>query len=121
MFNRTVQIDAGGNWVVSAGQLVFLDNEDYIIQTLKENISLFLGEYRFDTTKGMPYFQQIMIKGYNPNVIRGAFIDTILASPGIKSVNSLDLSFDRPNRSLTVTLEAQSDVGLLSTSFSVSI
>lgn len=121
MINRSIKIDADGNWVVFAGQLQWVDGEDYIIQTLKENISLFLGEYKYNTTKGMPFFQQILIKGYNPNVIRGAFLDTILASPGIISVNTLVLKFDRPQRALTVTLTAQSNVGLLSTSFTVSI
>ncbi len=121
MVNRTIKIDADGNWVVEGGLLVWLDGTEYITQTLIENIKLFAGEYRFNTSAGMPWFQQILIKGYNPNVIRGAFLNTALASPGISSVNTLNLTFDRPNRQLHVDLEAQSDVGLLAVSFAVTI
>lgn len=119
MINRSIKVDDDGNWVVEGGLLVWVDGEDYIIQTLKENMRLFLGEYRYDTSVGMPWFQQILVKGYNPNVARGAFINCALNSPGISSVRNLTLSFDRPNRTLNVNIEAQSDLGLLVTSFTL--
>ena len=103
-----------GDYTVVAGELIFVDEEDYIRQSWEERLRFFMGEYRYDSTIGVPYFQKILIKGFNVNIVRGVFISETLKSPGIKSVKKLTLDFNASSRTMNVSCDAQSDVGLLS-------
>jgi hypothetical protein len=46
-------LDASGNWAMGS-------NPYAIAQDVASAIKLFLGELYYDTTKGIPYFQQIL-------------------------------------------------------------
>lgn len=114
---------------VSGGQLVFVglpgntsSLKSYIAQLVKSRLGLFQGEYLPNALEGMPWFQKILIKGYNPNVVRGAFYDRIAGTPGVSSVKSLTLNFQPTSkRELSVAFEAQSAVGLIADQFTLPI
>ena len=122
MIARSPKTDpATGDYVVVAGELVFVDGAEYIAQSLQERFRFFMGEYKYDVNFGMPYFQQILIKGFNANIIRGAFTNMALSCPGVSAVKSLTLDFNHSARSMAVNIEVQSDVGLLPISFSIAV
>lgn len=114
---------------VAGGQLVFVglpgnipSLKSYIAQLVKSRLGLFQGEYLPNAQEGMPWFQKILIKGYNPNVVRGAFYDRIAGTPGISSVKALTLNFQPTSkRGLSVAFQAQSDVGLIADQFTLPI
>ena|ERR1017187_10157225 len=120
MINRSPKL-TGGDWTVVAGQLVFVDGADYIRQSWACRLAFFQGEYKYDINFGMPYFQQILIKGFNANIVRGAFNNMTLGTPGVSSVKSLTLNFNHAARAMSVSAEAQTDLGLLPLATTVSI
>ena len=67
--------------------------------------------------EGMSWFQSILIKGYNPNVVRGAFINRILGTLGVQSIVSINFVFNTSLRSLQVNFQVQTNLGLLSDQF----
>ncbi len=71
-------IDASGNIAMASGPYA-------LAQDAASAIKLFKGEYWYDTTLGIPYFQQIL--GLNPpvNLMRTQFQNAALTVPGIAS------------------------------------
>jgi hypothetical protein len=78
---------------------------------------LFQGEYLPNLQEGMPWFQSILIKGYNPNVVRGVFINRILGTLGVQSIVSINFVFNTSQRALQVNFQVQTNLGLLSDQF----
>lgn len=106
-----------GDLVVFAGQLLMAYGTDYIRQLIRSRLLMFQGEYLPDSQEGMPWFQSILIKGYNPNAVRGAFRDRILGTNGVQSIQSLVLSFNSAQRTLSVSFAVQTNLGLLTDNF----
>jgi hypothetical protein len=106
-----------GDLVVMNGQLVMAYGTDFIRQSIKSRLMLFQGEYLPNLQEGMPWFQSILIKGYNPNVVRGAFINRILGTLGVQSIVSINFVFNTSLRSLQVNFQVQTNLGLLSDQF----
>lgn len=111
-------VDANtGDLVVFGGQLVMAYGTDFIRQLIRSRLGLFQGEYAPNLQEGMPWYQSILIKGFSPSAIRGFFLDRILGTLGVQSVPVLKLQFDSKARALSVTFQAQTNLGLLSDQF----
>ncbi len=69
-------LDASGNLALASGAYA-------LAQDAASAIRLFKNEYWYDTTIGIPYFQQIL--GENPplELIRAQFQDAALSVPGV--------------------------------------
>ena len=71
-------LDASGNMAVAS--------EPYALaQDVASAVRLFAGELWYDTSKGVPYFQQVL--GYLPPVslLRSLFAEAALSVPGVVS------------------------------------
>ncbi len=108
-----------GDLVITGGQLQFTYGTAYIAQLIRSRLLLFQGEYIFDTTQGMPWLQSILIKGVNPNAVRNYFSQMILGTPGVQSIQTLTLNFNFSQRTLSVNLVAQTNLGLLTTNYQI--
>lgn len=98
---------------LSGGDLVLVADFGAIEQEIAIRLAFVFGEWFLDTTAGLPYFDNILVKSPNLAAIRTIFMDEILASAGVKGVLSLSLDFDRQERSLTVTFSVNTDLGKL--------
>lgn len=111
---RDIKLDAiTGDWDVSTGDLVILTGGDAIIQSAKLHLGFFQGEWFLDLDAGVPYWQRVMGKVKDPNILYPIFRAALLEPQGVVSVQSLVLTFDRSTRSLRVVFELLTDVGLL--------
>jgi hypothetical protein len=110
-----------GDLVVTGGQLQFVTGTAYIGQLIKSRLALFQGEYMPNVNEGMPWYQSILVKGYNANIIKGAFTTRILGTPGVVSIVSLTLTFNTTARSLVVAFVVQTSLGLLSDQYLIPI
>jgi hypothetical protein len=110
---RALKLDSNYNVVHVAGQLQRVSDGESVVQAVKFALSVFQGEYFLDTTAGLPYFQEILVK--NPDVaqIRRRIADRIESVPGVAELVSLTLDFDRPNRTLAVRFTITTDTAEL--------
>jgi len=96
-------------------QLVYDDpdnkNPAGIVSDVRSRLQFFAGEWFLDQSIGLPYYQQILVKNPNLAAVKALFYREILATPGISSITSLTLDFNRAQRQLTVTYSAASDFG----------
>lgn len=108
---------AGDNdLIVVNGDLVLVADMAAIKQEIYIRLQFVAGEWFLDTTAGLPYFENILVKSPNLAAIRTIFMDEILASAGVKSVLKLNLDFNAKKRELAVDFSVNTDLGLLTDS-----
>ena len=100
-----------GDIAFEDGDLVLIEGVDAVAQTLKQRLSFGLGEWFLSINEGVPYFQTILLKNPNIAAIEGIFRNTILSTPGVLELLSLDFDFDSRNRVFEVNFEARSQQG----------
>lgn len=110
---RDLLLDDTGDLALSGGDLVLVSDLAAIEQEISIRLQFLRGEWFLDTTAGLPYFQNILVKSPNLAAIKTLFTNEILSSAGVKALLSLVLDFDRKARVLTVTFSVSTDLGQL--------
>lgn len=112
--NRDIALDDDGDLSVSGGDLQLVSGADAIVQAVRIRLQFFRGEWFLDVDAGVPYFQDVLVKNPDPNVLQAVFRAAILETPGISELTALSIDFDRTNRRLSVSYRADTDVGEIS-------
>lgn len=91
------------------------DNEDGIntdlAQRLKTRLLLVKGESYLFPDEGVDYFGQIWIKNPVMATVKALFVKCILETPGVLSISTFTMNYDRAARSLTLDFTVKSAVG----------
>lgn len=96
----SVALNDSGDWDLSSGKGRIVDS---VAQRITTATKLFLGEDRYDSSKGFPWFEEIF-KGKIPPAAFAARLKTYwLSLPGVTSVDSIDISIDPKTRLATVS------------------
>lgn len=96
---------------ITNGDLSMNSGETSIQQALQQALQVWLGEWFLDTTVGVPYRQQILVKNPNIDVIQGLIIDAATKVPGVTEITDFSMDYSSNNRSLTIALTAQTSNG----------
>ena len=100
-----------GEIVIEAGELQFVTGTDAIAQHVATRMRLFKGEWFLDRNIGVPYFDEVMVKTQDAALIAPIFRRVIEETPGIESVDRLDVELDSTTRTLSIEGEATSADG----------
>lgn len=73
-----------------------------LAQRLKIKLQFFVGEWFLDENYGIPYFQEIFVKGTNRDTIDDRFKLAISSEDGVQRLSSYSSSIDRSTRELSV-------------------
>lgn len=95
------------------GRTSFVDGADRIAQQINTALLAFLGEWFLDTTFGVPYFEDVLVKSPDRASIEAIFRTRIRAVPGVNRVRALDLQIERQLRVLRVAYDADTAAGRL--------
>lgn len=95
------------------GRTSFVDGADRIAQQVKVTLLAFMGEWFLDTTFGVPYLEDILVKAPDRASIEGILRARIRAVPGVERVRTLDLQIERQQRFLRVAFDADTTAGRL--------
>ena len=103
-----IRQDDSGDILFENNQFSLTENlsDEEIVQSLKQNLRTFLGEWFLDLSIGLPYIQIIFVKGTPPEVIAAAFKNTIIKTKGVSTLNRFeDLDLDPVTRGLNVDFD----------------
>jgi hypothetical protein len=92
------------------------DAEDYarmILQRIECNLRFIRGEWYLDQRQGTPWREKVWVKNPDLKVIRRIVRDVIEHTPGVDSIDTLSLIFDRSSRMLTISFVGVADTGAL--------
>lgn len=98
---------------IQDGDLVMIDGLTEIQQNVLQRLSVFFGEWFMDTTIGIPYFNEILIKNPDQSKVDALFSNTISKTPGVIGLLSYSFTPDFINRTLNVSFSAQTTQGIV--------
>jgi hypothetical protein len=100
--------------LVTDGDLQVFSDNGAIRQNLKQRLLFFLGEWFLDTSQGVPYYQFILVKNPNLDLVESTLKDVVLSTTGILELDTFQLDYTRGTRQLQVSLQAKSTEGDIS-------
>ena len=80
---------------------------DSVRQAILIRLRWFLGEWIFNTSFGMPYYSQILVKNPSTAVIEQLFRQQILSVSEVIRIESLSVQIDKRLRKCHVKFKAQ--------------
>ena len=86
-----------------------------IAQRLKIKLSWFKGEWFLDENYGIPYFQEIFVKGIDLDDIDDIYRTQIIQEDGVIDLLSYDSDFNSSTRKLEVQAKYKSEDGEIQT------
>lgn len=107
------KLDSTGDIAVENGNFVLIEGDEEIEQNLMQRLKYFLAEWFLDQRNGVPYFEQILIKGFDPNIVDAIFKNVILSTPGVIELIEFLIDFDSSNRKMSLSFKARSKDGIL--------
>jgi len=105
--------DEGGVWdlLLVNNDLVVISDADALIQKIAIKLKFFFAEWYLDTSVGIKYFESILIKNPDLNLIENIYKAAILDEPEIISLVEFQVDYDNQLRKLDVTWRADSIYG----------
>lgn len=101
---------------VSTGNLQLVGGAASIPQDLRIRLKFFKGEWFLDRDAGVPFFQDVLVKNPDPNVLQSVFRKALLETPGVLAINDLSLTRDSVTRKLNVSFRVSTDAGVFAVS-----
>lgn len=90
---------------------ITIDGEEATYQEIKTRLLFFRGESFTDRTEGVPWFQEILVKGGDLGRAKAIVRAAIASVPAVVDVPVVDLSLDPETRELSIYFEARSRDG----------
>lgn len=103
-----IKLTTGHDIDLTNGSPSLVTGRDAIAQHLNIAARFFLGEWFLDVNQGLPFFERILVRGYNEADIVQIFRSEIMKIDGITGIQSLDIDVDVEARTMTVTGRATS-------------
>ena len=100
-----------GDLDLTGHQLNLITGTAAIEQQVRLRVRYFEGSWFLDERQGIPYFRSILIKAPDLELVESLFRTAIRGTPGISTVNSMELTLDAPTRTLAVQFTATMDTG----------
>jgi len=105
-----LKLDSSHDIIIGRGTTK-VDGDEFTVQLVKCRLLLTLGEWELDSTLGVPWIQDILVNDPDSSLIKGVLRDTILNTPKVASVSTLDMSINRTTRALQVAFTARTESG----------
>lgn len=112
-------LDDGHDMVFDNGNTpVTSERRDVIGQRLTIRLLTFLGEWRYRTSYGVPYYQRVFGKRQRKSDIDSVFQTEILKEPGVKSIVDFESTLD--NREYSLSFRVRIDTGDITDNIQIS-
>jgi hypothetical protein len=106
---RDLALDANDDTYLLNGDLVFVSGVEGIASDLRSRLQTFAGECFLDTSLGVPWLEKVLGHKPTPGELQAIFRSVILETPGVLSVQRLDVSTTA--RVLSVSFRATTATG----------
>ena len=99
--------------VIENGDLVLVTEAEALVQNIKVRLYTFYGEWAFDTTQGVPYFEDILVKNPNISNIQAILKNVILETKGVTKLSSFIFEYEPRTRSASLVFTVESEFGTI--------
>ena len=103
--DTTWALDETGDWAESAGRPVHVSGRQATVQRVRVHLLRFLGEWFWDTSLGVPWFEFVLgQRSPNMRVVKALLVREIERVSGVLRVQELTLTLDT-ERQLSISAE----------------
>lgn len=92
--------------------LALLAGAAKVAQSIRIRAGIFRGSWRYDRTRGVPYFQDILVAGAQIEVVRRTFHRLLAETDGVDEVRRLAIRFEQSTQTIYVDFEVLTESGL---------
>lgn len=96
------RVDTSFDMTFGYGLANFARDSEAVAQAVRTRLQLLFNEWFLDTSAGVPYLQQGMVKPANLPLIESMVKQTIVDTDGVAELRSFTMSLDRETRRLTI-------------------
>lgn len=107
----SIKLDNAGDIQVVDNSIILTEGLDAIRQHLFVKFRFFEGEWFLDTTLGVPYFREILIKNPSLAVVQEQLKAVILDTPGVLELIRFEFEFNNATRQANLDFEALTEEG----------
>lgn len=93
------------------GNFVFVEDDSEVVQNLRERLLFIYGEWIYDITKGVPYYEHILIDNYNLRTIESILKKEILEHELVNEIVYFSMSLN--NLVLNVEFKVKTNTAFL--------
>ncbi len=101
----------GNDISITAGKTATLTNEDALAQILQNKLTLWIGEWKLDTTQGIDYLglfnQKVFLEKRLTYMLRKVLLD----DTRVTQIITLDVSYDRATREISASFKVKTSFG----------
>jgi len=108
------RLNPGHDMTFGQGVANYARDDEATAQAVKTRLLLLLNEWFLDTSAGVPYLQQIMVKPANLPLVEAIVKRTILLTEGVAEIRSFGMTFDRETRRLAIQATVANIYGTVS-------
>lgn len=117
MTYNDVLLDSGGDLYINQYGDAVLGN--FIVQDINVHLRWFLGEWPFDTTKGMNWYGEVFVKNPDTDRIARMVRKEIEKIDGIVHVIDVRITVDGSTRSAVINWEAKTSKEIIESEVSI--
>jgi hypothetical protein len=105
---RTLKLDVlTGDIAIENNKFILINGADRIRQNLLTRLRTYLGEWFLNINIGIPYYQDVFVKGLPIGQVTGVFKDEITSTPGVDELTKFDAEYVNSNRNLSINFEVK--------------
>lgn len=109
----SIKLDSNGDIQLVNNSIVLTDGIDAIRQHIFVRFRFFEGEWFLNTTLGVPYFREILIKNPTFAVVQERLKAVILETPGVLRLTRFNFFFENALRRANLSFEAVTTQGII--------
>ena len=103
---KDIQLNNVHDIEIIDNDLAIVSGLNATVQSIRQRYWLFQSEWFLDETAGVPYLQQIFVKGVRLAVVRNILLRVLASTEGVASVRRFTVT-PEANRGVFVSFEAQ--------------
>lgn len=106
---KEIALDSDGDIAITGGVLTMVTGAAAVAQRVQTKLRTFATEWVFDQQIGTAWFGPVLGAKPDLGLIREILSSRILEAQGVNRILSIEMSFDRVSRVLSVTGRVQAD------------
>lgn len=105
-----IKIDDEGNLVIEDGDLVLIEDQDVVAQSLRMLFQTVKGEWFLDTDVGIDYLGILLRKGAQRSEIEAHLRTKIMEVDHVENIERLTAEYDATTRSMAIDFAVTTDI-----------
>ena len=106
-----IALDSNNDIFAENGAIKRVLSGAQVVQNVRTRLLTYRGECFLDTTRGVPYFEEVFIKPANIPNVESILKQAILETTGIATLDSFQLLFEQATRALKIVFSATTEDG----------